>query len=110
MISLRAKPCNQEVLLSIFLPHGKLARARKVYKYALTVVDFARRYNKAKPLASQDSAEVGKAFQTIYKRSTPTWPWMLQVDPGSEFVGSVTKEMEKHRTYIRRGRAEMHKN
>ena len=29
-----------------FLPHGKLPRGRKVYKYAFIVVDFARRYKK----------------------------------------------------------------
>ena len=32
---------------------------------------------------------------------------MLQVDPGREFMGGVTKEMEKHKTYIRRGRTEI---
>ena len=35
---------------------------------------------------------------------------MLQVDPGREFMGDVTKEMEKHKTYIRRGRAEIHRD
>ena len=35
---------------------------------------------------------------------------MLQVDPGREFMGAVTKEMEKHKTYIRRGRAEIHRD
>ena len=35
---------------------------------------------------------------------------MLQVDPGQEFMGSVTQEMEKYRTYIRRGRTEIHRD
>jgi len=35
---------------------------------------------------------------------------MLQVDPGREFIGAVTQEMEKHKTYIRRGRAEIHRD
>ena len=35
---------------------------------------------------------------------------MLQVDPGREFMGDVTKEMEKHKTYIRRGRTEIHRD
>ena len=39
-----------------------------------------------------------------------TWPQMLQVDPGREFMGGVTKEMEKHKTYIRRGRTEIHRD
>jgi len=94
----------------LFLPHEKLPRGRKVYKYALTVVDVASRYKEAEPLTSKDSAEVAKAFQTIYKRSPLTWPQLLQVDPGREFMGSVTKEMENHKTYIRRGRTEIHRD
>jgi len=85
------------------MPHDK-------HRYALTVVDVAIRYKEAEPLTSKNSDEVAKAFQTIYKRSPLTWPEMLQVDPGREFMGAVTKEMEKHKTYIRRGRAEIHRD
>ena len=99
-------PVHQADLL--FLPHDKLRR--KTYKYALTVVDIASRYKEAEPLTSKDSNEVAKAFQAIYKRGPLTWPQMLQVDPGREFMGGVTKEMEKHKTYIRRGRAEIHRD
>ena len=94
----------------LFLPHDKLPRGRKIYKYALTVVDIASRYKEAEPLTSKDSAEVAKAFQSIYRRSPLTWPEMLQVDPGREFMGAVTKEMESHKTYIRRGRTEIHRD
>ena len=73
-----------------FLPHDKLPRGCKVFKQALTVVDIA--------------------FQTIYKDSPLTWPQMLQVDPGHEFMGNVTQEMEKHKTFIRRGRTEIHRD
>ena len=92
----------------LFLPHDKLPRGRKVYKYALTVTDVASRYKEAEPITSKNSDEVAQAFQTIYKRSPLTWPKMLQVDPGREFMGAVTKEMENHKTYIRRGRTEIH--
>ena len=94
----------------LFLPHDNLLCGRKIYKYALTVVDVASRYKEAEPLTSKDSAEVAKAFQSIYRRSPLTWPQMLQVDPGREFMGSVTQEMEKHKTYIRRGRTEIHRD
>ena len=94
----------------LYLPHDKPPRSRKVYKYALTVVDVASRYKEAEPLTSKDSAEVAKAFQSIYRRSPLTWPQMLQVDPGREFMGGVTKEMDKHKTYIRRGRTEIHRD
>ena len=76
----------------------------------MTVVDIASRYKEAEPLTSKNSDEVAKAFQSIYKRSPLTWPQMLQVDPGREFMGAVTKEMEKHKTYIRRGRTEIHRD
>ena len=92
----------------LFLPHDKLRR--KTYKYALTVVDIASRYKEAEPLTSKDSNEVVKAFQAIYRRSPLTWPQMLQVDPGREFMGGVTKEMDKHKTFIRRGRTEIHRD
>ena len=94
----------------LFLPHDKLPRGRKVYKYALTVTDVASRYKEDEPITSKNSDEVAQAFQKIYKRSPLTWPKMLQDDPGREFMGTVTKEMENHKTYIRRGRAEIHRD
>ena len=94
----------------LFLPHDKLPRGRRVYKYALTVVEIASRYKEAEPLTSKDAAEVEKAFQAIYRRSPLTWPQMLQVDPGREFMGSLTTQMEGHNTYIRRGRTEIHRD
>ena len=92
----------------LFSPHDKLRR--NTYKYALTVFDIASRYKEAEPLTSKDSNEVARAFQAIYRRSPLTWPSMLQVDPGREFMGGVTKEMDKHKTYIRRGRTEIHRD
>ena len=76
----------------------------------MTVADVASRYKEAEPLTSKDSAEAAKAFQAIYRRSPLTWPQMLQVDPGCEFMGSVTKEMESHKTYIHRGRTEIYRD
>jgi len=35
---------------------------------------------------------------------------MLQVDPGREFMGAVTKEMKNHKTFIRRGRVDIHRD
>ena len=35
---------------------------------------------------------------------------LLQVDPGREFMGAVTKGMENHKTYIRRGRVDIHRD
>ena len=58
----------------------------------------------------KNSDKVAQAFQKIYKRLPLTWPNMLQVDPGREFMGAVTKEMENHKTYILRGHTEIHRN
>ena len=94
----------------LFLPHDKLPRGRKIYKYALTVVDVASRYKEAEPLTSKESDEVSKAFQKIYRRGPLKWPQLLQVDPGREFMGAVTKEMANHKTAIRRGRVDIHRD
>ena len=45
----------------LFLPHDKLPSGRKVFKYALTVVDVASRYKEAEPLTSKNSDEVALA-------------------------------------------------
>lgn len=64
----------------------------------LTVVDVTSHYREDETLTAKDSAEVAKAFLSIYRCSTLTWPQVLQVDPGCEFMGIVTKEMENHKT------------
>ena len=94
----------------LFLPHDKLPHGRKVYKYALTVVDVASRYKAAEPLTSKESDEVSKAFQRMYKRGPLKWPQLLQVDPGREFMGNATKVMQNNKTAIPRGRPEIHRD
>jgi len=96
---------TQSTKRTLFFCHttSRHAWGWRVYKYALTVVDMASRYKEAEPMTLNDSAEVVKAFQSIYKGSPLTWPQLLQVDPGCEFMGSVTKEIENHRTAIRHG-------
>ena len=70
----------------------------------------ASRYKEAEPLTSKNSDEVVLAFQKIYKRSPLEWPEMLRVDPWREFMGAVTKEMDKHQTFIRGGRVNIHRD
>ena len=70
----------------------------------------ACRYKAAEPLTSKKSDEVSKAFQRIYRRGLLKWPQLLQVDPGREFMGAVTKVMEKNKTANRRGRTEIHRD
>ena len=93
----------------LFLPHDKLPRGKKIFKYALTVVDVASRFKAAEPLTSKDSSEVSRAFRKIYKGPLK-WPKILQVDPGREFMGEVTEEMKKHDVRIRRGTVNVHRD
>ena len=71
----------------LFLPHDKLPKGRKIYKYALTVVEVASRYKAAEPLVSKESDEVSRGFARIYRRGPLKWPQLLHVDPGREFMG-----------------------
>ena len=94
----------------LFLPHDKLLRGKKVYKYALTVVDVASRYKAAEALTSKESDEVSRGFAKIYRHGPLKWPQMLQVDPGREFMDAVTKVMSEHNVTIRRGRPNIHRD
>ena len=58
----------------LFLPHDRPGRGRKLYKYALTVVDVASRYKEAEPLATKEPKEVADALPHIYSRSPLKWP------------------------------------
>ena len=46
----------------LFLPHDKLPRGRKIYKYALTVVNSTSRYKEAEPLTSKERCRGCKGF------------------------------------------------
>ena len=90
------------------MPHDKVGR--KVFKYVLTVVDVASPFKEAEPFTSKNSDEVAWAFEKIYKRGPLKWPNLLQVDPGREFMGAVSRVMESHETIIWRGHVEVHRD
>lgn len=92
----------------LFLPHDKIGR--KTYKYALTVVDVASRYKEAEPLTSKESSSVAAALSRIYSRKPLRWPKSLQVDPGREFMGAVSKMLTKQKVIVRRGRVNIHRD
>ena len=91
----------------LFLPHDTIWG--KVYRYALVVIDVASRYKDAEALKTKDSGEISKCFVKIYSQRL-SWPGVLMVDPGREFMGSVTTLMEKHRVSIQRGQAGNHRS
>ena len=90
----------------LFLPHDRVGR--KTYRYALVVIDVATRYKDAEALTSKESQEVAKAFERIYRRKLD-WPNRIMVDPGKEFMGYVTKLMERHNVKIQRSEAGNHR-
>ena len=91
----------------LFLPHDTIWG--KVYRYALVVIDVASRYKDAEALRTKESGEISKCFGKIYSRRL-SWPGVLMVDPGREFMGSVTTLMEKHGVKIQRGQAGNHRS
>ena len=94
----------------LFLPHDRPGRGRKLYKYALTVVDVASRYKEAEPLATKEAKEVAVALSRIYTRGPLRWPKLLQVDPGREFMGAVSQMLAKNGVSVRRGRPDIHRD
>ena len=90
----------------LFLPHDKVGR--KTFRYALVVIDVASRYKDDEALTSKESQEVAKAFERMYSRKL-RWPKTLLVDPGKEFMGHVTKLMDRHNVKIQRSEAGNHR-
>ena len=54
----------------LFLPHDRPGRGRKLYKYALTVVDIARRYEVSQDTGLKRGKEVSKAISHIYTQES----------------------------------------
>ena len=91
----------------LFLPHDTIKG--KTYRYVLVVIDVASRYKDAEALSTKDSGEISRCFVKIYSRRLG-WPGVLVVDSGREFMGSVSKLMEKHKVRIQRGQAGNHRS
>ena len=94
----------QSDLLS--LPHDKFKK--KIYKYALNIVDVASRYKGSYQFTSKYAKEVAQAFQWIYENTPLNHPKTLIVDKGKEFYGDTTKLMEKHDVIIQHGDPSQH--
>ena len=65
-MSLFAKPNDIHQADILYLPHDRYEK--KVYKYALNIVDVASRYKGSYRLTTENSKEVAQAFQWIYKK------------------------------------------
>ena len=105
-MSLFAKPNDIHQADVLYLPHDRYEK--RLYKYALNIVDVASRYKGSYQLATKNAKEVTKAFQWIYENTPLTYPKTLIVDDGKEFYGDVTKLMEKHDVIIQHGDPSQH--
>ena len=100
-MSLFVKPNDIHQADILYLPHDRYEK--RLYKYALNVVDVASRYKGSYQLTTKNTKKVAQAFQWIYENTPLTYPKTLIVDDGKEFYGDVTKLMEKHDVIIQRG-------
>ena len=95
------KPNEQDQFDLIHMPHSIFER--NTYRYLLTGIHVASRYEVARPLTTKKSSEVAFVLGAIYKKGGAfKYPKVLQIDNGSEFKGEVTKLLEKHNVDVRR--------
>ena len=57
-------------------------------------------------MATKEAREVAAALERIYF-SLLSWPKLLQVDPGREFMGAVNQLLSKHNVEVRRRRVDI---
>ena len=107
-MSLFAKPNDIHQADILYLPHDRYEK--KVYKYALNIVDVASRYKGSYQLVTKDSKGVAQAFQWIYENTPLTYPKTLIIDDGKEFYGDTTKLMGKHDVIIQRRYPSQHRS
>ena len=107
-MSLITKPNDiyQSDLLS--LPHDKFKK--RIYKYALNIVDVASRYKGSYQLTTKNAKKVAQAFQWIYENTPLNYPKTLIADDGKEFYRDTTQLMEKHDVIIQRGDPSQHRS
>ena len=67
-----AKPNDIHQADILYLPHDRYEK--KVYKYALNIVDVASRYKGSYQLTTKNSKEVAQAFQWTYENTLLTYP------------------------------------
>ena len=85
----------------LYLPHDRYEK--KVYKYALNIVDVASKYKGSYQMATNNGKKVAQGFQWIYGNTLLTDPKTLITDDGKEFYEDTMKLMEKHDVLIQRG-------
>ena len=107
-MSLFAKPNDIHQADILYLPHDRYEK--KVYKYALNIVDVASRFKRSHQLTTTNSKEVAQAFQWIYENTPLTYPKTLINDDGKESYRDTMKLMKKNYVIIQQGDASQHRS
>ena len=92
----------------LYLPWDTVKR--KVYKYAVTVVDVGSRYKEAEPITSKTALQALGAVKAIYARSPLKRPSLLKVDSGSEFKGEFKNWITSKGTTLQVGTPNVHRS
>ena len=74
-------------------PHWTVDKPNQIHQADLLFMHIASRYKDFEALTAKDSSGIAKGFEKIYSRKLK-WPHTLIVDPGTEFMGDVTKIMK----------------
>ena len=82
----------------LYMPSDKLYGNK--YKYILSGIDVASRYEIARPMGTKWDKDVATMFTDIYKVGPLTYPKIFQCSNGSQFKAEVTKMLEKHAVKI----------
>ena len=101
-----AKPNDIHQADIFYLPHDRYEK--KMYKYALNILDVASRYKGSYQLTTKNSKEIVQTFQWIYENTLLTYPKTLIIEDGKEFYRDTTKLMEKHAVIIQHGDPSQH--
>ena len=84
----------------LFLSHDKVDG--KTYLAVLDIICIASRFKASVPLCSKKSSEVASAFRKIYEDpdNPLTWPKLLTIDGGCEYMGETARIMQEHGVVI----------
>ena len=93
------KPNEQHQFDLLYVPLNDFEG--NTYKYILTGVDVASRYNAARALMTKKASKAVFALEVIYKK-VGKYQKVFQCDNGSDLKSDVTKFLEKRNVDVRR--------
>ena len=86
---------NEVHQFDLYMPSDTLYRNN--YKYILSGMDVASRYKVARPMRTNQAADIADMMADIYKVGPLTYPIVFQCNNESKFKAKVTKLLQKHK-------------